>query len=58
MIMERDKSPKEQFNLRIDSKLAMQAKILAIQKKQRPNVIGEEALRDLFKKYKVKSSEI
>jgi predicted HicB family RNase H-like nuclease len=52
--MEQDTSPKEQFNLRIDSTLAMQTKILAIQQKRRPNAIVEEALRDLLKKYKVK----
>lgn len=47
--------PKEQFNLRIDSALVMQTKILAIQRKQRPNTIVEEAIRDLLKKYKSKS---
>ncbi|HMS82648.1 MAG TPA: hypothetical protein PKD12_03245 [Nitrospira sp.] len=51
MNLEQDTSSKEQFNLRIDSRLA---KILAIQQKRRPNAIVEEALRDLLKKYKVK----
>ena len=52
--MDQDTSSKEQFNLRIDSQLAMQTKILAIQQKRRPHAIVEEALRDLLKKYKVK----
>ena len=56
MNLEQDTSSKEQFNLCIDSRLAMQTKILAIQQKRRPHaiVIVEEALRDLLKKYKVK----
>ncbi len=53
--MEQDTSSREQLNLRIDSTLAMQTKILAIQQKRRPNAIVEEALRDLLKKYKVKA---
>ena len=52
--MEQDTSSKEQFNFCIDSRLAMQTKILAIQQKRRPNARVEEALRDPLKKYKVK----
>ena len=52
--MERPVPPKEQFNLRIDSTLVMQTKILAARRKQRPNAMVEEALKDLLKKYKAK----
>lgn len=47
---------KAQFNLRIDSALIMNTKILAARQKTRPNQLVEEALIDLLKKYKTKAS--
>jgi predicted HicB family RNase H-like nuclease len=47
---------RDQFNLRIDSTLVKETKILAIHQETQLNEIVEEAIRDLLKKYKAKSS--
>jgi len=45
-------SPREPFAVRLDPELVTSIKILAAKKRTQVNLLFEEAVRDLLKKYK------
>lgn len=47
---------RKQIGVRIDPSLTLEAKVLALRTGQGLNDLIEEALKDLFKKYKAKAS--
>lgn len=55
--MKRNPKPpvKQLVGLRLDPDLIMEAKILGLRERRPLNNLTEEALRDLLKKYKVKT---
>ena len=46
------KSPREPFGVRLDPELVTSVKILAAKKRTQVNLLVEEALKDLLKKYR------
>lgn len=46
--------PKQQIGARVDSDLVAEVRVLAARKRRRFNVMIEEALHDLLKKYREK----
>jgi len=53
--MDADTETREQFNVRINSDLVKKTKVLALDLRKRHNLLIEEALRDILKKYRGKS---
>ncbi len=50
-------SDKERYTTNVDSKLLEELKILAIRKKLTANLLLEEAIKDLLKKYGVRDEK-